>query len=439
MSWCTLWSVARVAAWMAATSSLAVAAPTPAPAPAPLDDAGLERITLADALARAFAQNPDARVAEYEIARSEGLLRQARAAELPTLLGNGIYTRLDHDRVTSTGLKIGAANQWTANLQLNVPLLVPTTWAGVHRANTTLDVARASATDLRRELGATVVRAYLAVVLQRRQVEAAARARDTARLHFDFAHTRLTGGVGNSLDDARAEQELRIDEGQVATSRVALTRARAALAAVLSSDHLVDVSDDVPLPTPPDLQTAAEEARQNRADLKVLQTRLRGAERSRRDVWSLYAPYLTGNATAFVQDLGSAIQPTDGWQAQLVLTLPFYDGGLRGGVAKERSAVEGQARAQLEAALRDLTVEVRAAFDIVMRSDEALTAARESSRLARKAAELAELAYRAGATTNLDVIDAERRARDAATQAALTEDASRQARLDLLLATGRFP
>ncbi|MEO8212846.1 MAG: TolC family protein, partial [Myxococcales bacterium] len=284
-----------------------------------------------------------------------------------------------------------------------------------------------------------VVRAYLAVVLQRRQVEAAARARDTARLHFDFAHTRLTGGVGNSLDDARAEQELRIDEGQVATSRVALTRARAALAAVLSSDHLVDVSDDVPLPAPPDLQTAAEEARQNRADLKVLQTRLRGAERSRRDVWSLYAPYLTGNATAFVQDLGSAIQPTDGWQAQLVLTLPFYDGGLRGGVAKERSAVESQARAQLEAALRDLTVEVRAAFDIVMRSDEALTAARESSRLARKAAELAELAYRAGATTNLDVIDAERRARDAATQAALTEDASRQARLDLLLATGRFP
>jgi outer membrane protein TolC len=73
------------------------------------------------------------------------------------------------------------------------------------------------------------------------------------------------------------------------------------------------------------------------------------------------------------------------------------------------------------------------------RADEALAASRESARLARRAAELADLAYRAGATTNLEVTDAERRARDAETQVALAEDTARQSRLDLLLATGRFP
>ena len=43
------------------------------------------------------------------------------------------------------------------------------------------------------------------------------------------------------------------------------------------------------------------------------------------------------------------------------------------------------------------------------------------------------------ASTNLEVIDAERRARDAVVTAALSEDAARQARLDLLAASGSFP
>jgi len=73
---------------------------------------------------------------------------------------------------------------------------------------------------------------------------------------------------------------------------------------------------------------------------------------------------------------------------------------------------------------------VRIAFEAVQRADDAL---------AQEALELSQLAYRAGATTNIDVIDAERRALDAETDAAVAEDSSRQARLDLLAASGRFP
>jgi outer membrane protein TolC len=41
--------------------------------------------------------------------------------------------------------------------------------------------------------------------------------------------------------------------------------------------------------------------------------------------------------------------------------------------------------------------------------------------------------------TLVEVIDAQRRARDAETAAAIAEDAVRRARLELLLASGRFP
>jgi outer membrane protein len=75
----------------------------------------------------------------------------------------------------------------------------------------------------------------------------------------------------------------------------------------------------------------------------------------------------------------------------------------------------------------------------MQRADLALDQANQSANFARTALTLANKAYRAGATTNLEVIDAERQARDAETQAAIAEDSSRQARLDLLAAAGIFP
>jgi outer membrane protein TolC len=75
----------------------------------------------------------------------------------------------------------------------------------------------------------------------------------------------------------------------------------------------------------------------------------------------------------------------------------------------------------------------------MLRADQALVAARDATRLAHRAYELATIAYRAGATTNIEVLDAARQARDAETADAQAEDLSRQARLDLLVASGRFP
>jgi outer membrane protein TolC len=75
----------------------------------------------------------------------------------------------------------------------------------------------------------------------------------------------------------------------------------------------------------------------------------------------------------------------------------------------------------------------------MLHADQGLIAAREAARLAKRASALASLAYQAGATTNIEVIDAARRERDADVAAAQAEDAARQARLDLLVASGRFP
>jgi outer membrane protein TolC len=75
----------------------------------------------------------------------------------------------------------------------------------------------------------------------------------------------------------------------------------------------------------------------------------------------------------------------------------------------------------------------------VRRADESLQSARLGARLAHEALEMTTLAYREGATNDLEVVDAARRARDADVAALVAEDTSRQARIDLLYASGRFP
>ena len=122
-----------------------------------------------------------------------------------------------------------------------------------------------------------------------------------------------------------------------------------------------------------------------------------------------------------------------------MLTLPLYDGGLRGGIARERDGDARRGPDQPRGGAAPGAAEMRVSFEAMLRADQALVAARESTRLAHRAYDLATIAYRAGATTNLEVIDAARVSRDADTADAQAEDLARQARLDLLVASGRFP
>jgi outer membrane protein TolC len=176
-----------------------------------------------------------------------------------------------------------------------------------------------------------------------------------------------------------------------------------------------------------------------RGDLRAVESRMLVSRKAVRDSWIDFLPYLTAVFQPFFQDPPSLVQPQTGWQLQLLLTVPLYDGGLRYGQQRERRAQLAVARAQLEGLARQARSEVRAAFVVLQQADKALSAAREAARLGQEAHGLANKAYQAGATTSLEIIDAARRARDAETAAVVAEDAARQARLDLLVASGRFP
>ena len=396
-------------------------------------------VTLSEAVRRALERNPTSEVAHQEVVRSIALARQVRAAWFPTVNGNATYTHLDDDRRLANGSIALPQDSLAANVQLNVPLLAPKQWIASQRAKENVAVVRANAIEARREVAIQTARAYLTVIAEHRVLVAAQEALASSRAFEDYAVTRFEGGVGNRLDAVRASQERATADVRVKNELASLTRAQEALGVLMGNDAGVDAAEEPSLSPPPSVDSAITEASARRADIAVDRDRLEVARRANRDSWVDYLPALNAIGQPFYQNPPTFTQPRTGWQAQLVLQLPLYDGGLRYGVHDERKAVESEARTQLEGALRQAKSEVRVAFEAMRRADEALIAAREASRLAKESLELSQIAYQAGATSNIEVVDAERRYNEANTGAAVAEDASRQARLDLLAACGRFP
>jgi outer membrane protein len=404
----------------------------------PLDAAGLEHVTFDEAVARALARNPSIGEAVQEVHRFHALMEQVRANSLPTLNGYATYTRLDHDRVTA-GIVTEAAGALNMDVTLNAPLLYPRAWLTWSEASDEVDVARANEKDVRRTIAVSTGRAYLTILTQRRLLETARTARDNAKAHYEFTRAQRIGGVGNRLDEVRAAQEFTTDEVNVQNQAVALVRAREALGVFLATAGPVDAATEDSPTQMPTLNDAMNGAEKLRPDVLARDEATRAAERTVHHAWGDYMPYLNLIAFPFYQSPPTPTIPHTGWEAEIVLTVPFYDGGLRYGQEHQREAFAEEARLTAEATLRQARSDVRTAFEEIQRADIALDQAAQSAAFAKRALELANIAYSAGATTNLEVIDAERQARDAESQYAIAEDAAREARLDLLAASGHFP
>ena len=403
-----------------------------------VDAAGMEKVTFESSVRRALSRNPTALQARAEIERLRALVEEVRADSLPSLSGIGTYTRLDADRVNA-GTVVQPAGSLNLNVTLTAQLLYPRGWVRWGQAGDQIEVARARDADVRRTMAVATARAYLTIITQKRLVETARIARDNAKAHYEFTHAQRVGGVGNRLDEARAAQELPTEEVNLQTQAVALLKAREALGLLVAAPGPVDTADEATPSQMPTFSDAMNEAESARADVLARERASKAADRTVRDTWADYVPYLGLIAFPFYQTPSTPTVPQTGWQAALILTVPIYDGGLRYGQQHERQALAEEARLDVENTLRQARSDVRASFDAVRRADVALDQATQSAAFARRALDLANMAYRAGATTNLEVIDAERQVRDAETQAAIAENASREARLDLLAASGRFP
>src|SRR5688500_3462023 len=397
----------------------------------------LERVTFEDAVRRAVTTHPTVQQAAAGVRRAESILQQVRARSQPSV--DASFSTNVIDPITEFGgSSITPRTQTLSTAGLTVPLLAPVSRAERNQAADQIAISQRTADDARRTIALATGRAYLTIIAQRRVVELNERARDNARAHYDYANQRFEGGLGSRLNALRAQQELSSNEARVEEARLGVRRAQEALGVLIAADGPVDAAGDpaIELPAPGASDADLVRARQ---DVQVIAARQAAAERVAADAGKSRLPTATALFTPQLLAPAGLFANAASWRATVLFGVSLFDSGQRRGQARERVALVDLVRAERADAERQAASEIRAGREAVLATERALEHARLAAQQSGEVVQITDVAFREGATTNIDVIDAQRRARDAETAAVIAEDAVRQARLELLVATGRFP
>ncbi len=396
----------------------------------------VESVTLDQAVERALKNNPTAGQAIQGILRAEALLQQARAVTLPqvnasfTGVVNSTERRFD-DVVTSPRM------QGTIAASASIPVLAAAAWAARNQAQDQVEVANFSSADVRTNIAVATGQAYLAIIAAKRQVDVSLRARESALAHLDYARRRLEAGAGTRLNELRAAQEVSSDEARLEVTQYAVRVGQEALGVLMASGGPVDAASEPAF----DVPAAADEAgwMALRPDVRLFTAEERAADRVWRDSSKDWFP--TGVLSFDPQALvpASIFTSARSWRLVVNFSQPIWDSGQRKAVKMVRETNLNNARL----ALTDLQIrarsEVRLAQDLVRTSERAFNSLRLAAEQAQEVLNITTFAFQAGATTNLEVIDAQRQARDADSSAAVAQNTLMRAQLDLLTALGRFP
>jgi outer membrane protein len=413
--------------FMGALSATRLHAQTPPP---------MEAVTLDQAVERAIKNNPTLAQATQDILRAEGLLQQARAATLPFITA-GMSTLVNSTERRFDDVVTSPQTQATLAAQIGMPVLAPSRWAAKAQAQDQVEIANLFTADARTGIAVSTAQAYLAIIALKREVEVTQRALETSLAHLDYARRRLEAGAGTRVNELRAGQEVSTNEARLETAQLGVRRAQEALGVLIVSDGPADTAGDPVFVIPP----IADEAGWMglRPDVRLFTAEERAADRVWKDSSKDWFP--TALATFDPQAIvpASIFTSPRSWRFMVTFSQPIFDSGQRKGQKRVREASYNVSRLALTGLQIQARSEVRLAQETVRRAERALAALRSATDQANEVLKITTFAFEAGATTNLEVIDAQRQARDADTAAVIAEHVVRRSQLDLLTALGRFP
>ena len=398
----------------------------------------MEVVTLEQAVERAIRNNPTVAQASQGILRAEGLLQQARSATLPFVtanlssLVNSTERRFD-DVITSP------RTQATLSAQLGMPVLAASRWAAAAQARDQIEIANLSTAEVRTDIAVATAQTYLAIIAQKRQVEVSLRARETSMAHLDYARRRLEAGAGTRLNELRAGQEVATNEARLENSQLGVRRAQEALGVLIASSGPADAASEPNFNIPDGPVEPEAGWMALRPDLRLFVAQERAADRVWRDSSKDWFPTAIASFDPQALVPASIFSSARSWRFVVNFSQPVFDGGFRRGQRRFREANFNASRLALQGLQIQARSEVRLTQETVRSNQRAFESLRSAAQQAVEVLKITTFAFEAGATTNLEVIDAQRQARDADSSAAVAEDTLRRAQLDLLTALGRFP
>jgi outer membrane protein TolC len=448
---CSPFIVAAVCLASATTAATAKAQPATEPAfrppavsdpmLAPPPSAPQQVKTWDEALALLRAHSPDY-VSSYEsVKRAEAQSRIALAAVLPVLSAQGSYVHQFFTESIALGPPPAPAfvtpppDTLAATGVLSWNVINPRAIYALGTADANIDVAKLAFSERRRTLALSVVNAMLSTLAASRVAELNRVGLRSSLERLALTQARLQFGQGTPLDVDRAEQDVAASRALLISGDESLRQTREALGAALGSPIPIAAPGDLSLD---DFEAAVARTCKLNDDLErrpdVVAARLRAeiAERGVHDADLMFAPYVTASSQLSTANT-AVLAPQTTWNAQAVLTIPLYDGGVRYGAMKDTEAALTQARQALAAARISAVVSAAQAARGVSVYEESRKVAQEQRDLAARIDQRTRDSYARGAGTSLDLVISAQSLRQAEINLVLLEVQEGQARASAVL------
>lgn len=468
--------------------------PLPAPAPvapltphvedpmlAPVPPAARNIATWQEALDLLRARSTDLRTAYDEVLRAEANSRVALAGALFTVTGTGTAT---HNFITNTtpatpdttiswvdsnGKQVtpivnnvpslgglltipgfpasgpfpsGDLAIGTGSITAVQPLLNLQTWHAIGTAHRSEEASRLSLDDIKRNLAFGVANAIVGVVTAERIAELNRIGLRQALERLDITKRKQALGAANGLDVVRVQQDVESARATLVTGDESLRQAREALGLALGIPEQVGVTREVNLDgLERDALSVCQVAPSidHRADVAAQHRRLEAASSAVADAEYAFAPTANAQSTVATTTAATGGLPSTTWNIQGVLSIPFWDGGVRIGNRRSALALQDEAAQSLEALRRQATVQVEQARRGVSVAEGSTRVAAEARRLAAEQDRLVRLGYEAGQGTSLELVVAASALRQAEINLALQQFGVIRARVLAVLSLATCP
>jgi outer membrane protein len=378
------------------------------------NSSGVLQLTLKQAVQLALKQNPQRVIADILVSESDHNSQIARSALLPqaSLAANGALNQYNLASVESVPERkaagpfqyIEAGPTFSQNI-LNLPLI-----RGYRIGQEGRREARADDKTARETVVTAVVDQYLLVLRAIATRDAASSRVALAQRLFDQASDLQKTGLGLSIDTVRANVELQNEKQNLIDAETQTHTTKYGLAELLDlpKEQDLEVTDHLDFFNLPTLEKDAllNQALTSRPEIRSLNSQTRIAKLSTDATREQRLPQLGFSGFWFYQ--GQHFN--DGipaYQYMISMDFPIFTSGrIRAQVANAK--LEEQRIAENRRSLEDRIVrEVKTSFDELIAARTAVDVANLGFKLAQDEVAQAERRFKAGVTTNVEVITAQ--------------------------------
>jgi outer membrane protein TolC len=372
-------------------------------------------LTLADALARARANNPQFQAAVTELGRAREDRYQARAALLPGVDYDNsfIYTQ---GNGTATARYIGnnGVHEYISRGDAH-ETIGPTEVLEYQRSAAAHALAKARAEIAARGLTLTVAQAFYGLLAAQARTVNAQRASDEGQRFLDLSRKLEEGGEVAHSDTIKAQIQANELRRAGEDARLAEQNARLALAVLLFPNFFEDFTLANELgsaPALPPMNELEAMAARNNPELQAAFAALTVANKEVGVARAGYLPSLSVDMLYGIDANQFAKRAPDGTEnlgygGIATLNIPIWNWGAQQSKVRQAELLRHQAQVELSAAQRQAIADLHSFYGEAKLAYEQLQALKQSTELAEQSLRLTNLRYQAGEASALEVVDAQ--------------------------------